>query len=95
MSRKSRNRSFSDRFWNDKQGRFTVWQKPNWLLITWFVAFVLSVILPEDTVGNFISLLGGIAIFVWACLELIWGVNIFRKTVGLCVLLLFAASYLL
>ena len=91
----ARKQTFSDKFWNDKHGRFVVWQKPNALLWGWLLATVIDIVLPNDgALQRGISLLGGLCIFVWAILELGWGVNYFRRTLGLCILLLFAASYL-
>jgi hypothetical protein len=91
----ARNRSFSNRFWYDKHGNFVVWQRPNLLLWAWIIAMVLNIILPDGSLIRITSLAGGIAIFVWAALELGWGVNYFRRTLGACVLLLFLASHLL
>jgi hypothetical protein len=91
----ARKQSFSNRFWNDKHGNFVVWQKPSALLWTWAVATALNIILPDGMLVRITSLIGGIAIFVWAVLELGWGVNYFRRTLGACILLLFLASYLL
>jgi hypothetical protein len=91
----ARKRSFSNRFWYDKHGNFVVWQRPNFLLWTWAVATTLNIIAPDGFLVRLTSLAGGIAIFVWAALEVGWGVSYFRRTVGAGVLLLFLASYLL
>lgn len=91
----ARKQNFSDRFWNDKHGNFVVWQRPNIFLWTWIVSVVVSVLMDTNAVERFVTLVGEIAIFIWAVLELTRGVNGFRKLLGFCVLLLFAVSFLL
>ncbi len=80
-------------FWNDKHGHFVVWQRPNALLMTWFGAFVLTVLLPTDWLGHVFSFVALIAILIWAVMELGWGVNYFRRSLGLGVILIFVASH--
>lgn len=81
-------RSFSDRFWNDKDGNFVMWQKPNAFLSTAFAAAVISLLLPASFVHTVVGKVGMVAILIWAVLETFRGVNYFRRTLGLCVLLL-------
>lgn len=91
-----RHRTFSDKFWLDRHGRFVVWQKPNALLITWFVTFLLTIVYPnDDFLERGLSFISGLAIFIWAVLELFRGANYFRRSLGLGVLLLFAVGYFL
>ena len=91
----ARKRSFNDKFWYDRHGNFVVWQRPNFLLWIWIAAFIISIILSDGAFERFIGLLGLLAILIWAVLELGWGVNYFRRLVGLGVLLLFAVSHLI
>ena len=94
MARKNQ-QTFDDKFWHDKHGRFVAWQKPNIFLWTWIGTTVFNILLPDGWLERGLGLLGGLSILVWAILELTRGVNYFRRTLGLCVLLLYAASYLL
>lgn len=91
----ARKQSFSDKFWNDKHGRFVVWQRPNALLWIWIIATAISIIMSANLLERILTSLGEIAIFIWALLELSRGVNYFRRMLGLGVLLLLAASFLL
>ena len=91
----SQKQSLSDRFWNDKNGKFVVWQRPNILLAFWIAALILSIVLPDSGLERLISLLSGVAIFAWALLELFLGVNYFRRLLGLCVVLLIVATHVL
>ncbi|PIZ62978.1 hypothetical protein COY17_01530 [Candidatus Saccharibacteria bacterium CG_4_10_14_0_2_um_filter_52_9] len=80
--------SFSGKFWHDKNGNFVVWQSPNWALWIWITAKVISMFLPHGNIEQFISYVGDGALFVWAVMELGWGVNYFRRLLGLCVILM-------
>jgi hypothetical protein len=91
----ARKQSFSDKFWHDKHGNFVVWQKPNIFLWIWIVALVVSIVMSSNSFSRDLSWLGGIAIIIWAVLELVRGVNYFRRLLGLSVLLLIIASHFL
>lgn len=88
----TRKKSFSYKFWHDKDGNFVVWQKPNIFLWVWIIALVLSIVLGANTFTHYLGVLGGISIIIWALLELVRGVNYFRRTLGLLVLLLILIS---
>ena len=85
---KKDSRSFSDKFWNDKDGNIVVWQKPNLFLWGWFICFLLTFFLPNGQLLDIVNMVGRISILVWAALELFLGVNYFRRLLGLLVLLL-------
>lgn len=91
----SKTKSFSQKFWEDKHGRVVVWQKPNIWLITWFVTLVLSWFSPSGWPLRVMSTVSLLALIIWAVLEMFTGVNYFRRTVGLLVLLIILASHLL
>jgi hypothetical protein len=83
-----------DKFWRDKKGNVVIFQWPNALLIAWAVLSVLSLIVSRGHTQQLIWWVGNITLAVWALVELIWGVNYFRKALGLVVLLLSVASAL-
>jgi len=89
----ARNQSFSEKFWHDKHGHFVAWQKPNVFLWVWIAATVVSIIMSTNSLERGISFIGGIAILIWAALELFRGVDYFRRTLGFCVILLFLVSH--
>lgn len=80
-------RSFSQKFWEDKNGNVVVWQRPNLALVIWFVASLLSTLFPRGPIERSLYFVGSISIFVWSILELTKGVNYFRRLLGLVVLL--------
>lgn len=80
-------RNLDDKFWYDKNGKFVVWQTPNWALIGWFIATVLHTLLPDSTIELWIGHLGRIFLIIWAVMEITRGVNYFRRLLGVAVLL--------
>jgi len=88
----ARHQTFSDKFWHDKDGNLVVWSKPNIFLWVWIAATVISIVMTTNSLERAITFVGGIAIIIWAVLELGWGVNYFRRLLGLCVLLLIVIS---
>lgn len=82
-----------DRLWRDKKGRVVIWQRPNILLIGWAVLTTISLFVGRKT-GDMIAIAGDITLIAWAILELLKGVNYFRRLLGLAVLI-FAVVVLL
>lgn len=70
-----------------RKGKLIIYQRPNWLIISWFV---VSVVWFTGLAGKFSQLLFGIGVCLlaaWAVLELLRGINIFRRILGGAVLL--------
>ncbi len=90
MSRTQRSdqRPISQKFWEDRSGNFVVWQKPNVWLWTWFITMVAGWILPLGFVQKATGWISLIALIIWAVFEVKNGVNYFRRSLGLLVLLL-------
>ncbi len=96
MKKRRRKETFSDRFWLDKQGRLSVWQKPNIFLTAWLVTLLIQIALgASNSVSNIARIIGTVSIAIWALLEVIKGVSYFRQTLGACVLVLMAFIYLI
>lgn len=74
----------------DKQGRIVIAQMPNLPLIGWFVFTVLNLIWNsgQPTIHSLFGLLSFGFIFTWAWLEITDGVNLFRRALGLLVLII-------
>lgn len=76
-----------DKFWKDKDGEIVVYQHPNFLLIGWLVLALASLF----TTGRLADTLWYIALAVltvWSLLEIVRGVNYFRRLFGGVVLVL-------
>lgn len=81
-----------DKTFRDSEGNIVIAQPPNLPLLVGITATVLNLIV---TSGNFNLGIDAIAFgsfFTWAWLELFQGVNYFRRTLGLLVLVGIIAS---
>jgi hypothetical protein len=81
-------RSFEQKFWEDKKGRIVIWQKPNIWLIIWFAALVLNWFAPYGIIYKTLGTISLIALVIWSVLEVLSGVNYFRRIIGLLILLI-------
>ncbi len=70
------------RFIRDKSGRVVLWQSPNALLVGWAVLAIIGRLFQLQTV-DWIS---KVFLLIWAFLEILKGVNFFRRALGLIVL---------
>jgi hypothetical protein len=87
------NRDLWDRIWRDRRGDIVIWQLPNIPQIAW-VALTLGSLFTTGTLSNILWYAATAALAVWALLELLRGVNYFRRILGIVVLLLIVAAYL-
>lgn len=71
-----------DKIWKDKNGQVVLWQSPNFLLYGWAVFAVLDRLLHGIHLSNGLGFLATIFLLIWALLELISGVNYFRRGLG-------------
>ncbi|WP_133139840.1 hypothetical protein [Legionella genomosp. 1] len=83
-------------FFRDKQNRIVIFQFPNLPLILWFVFAVLDYLWSSNQPGvhHLLGMLRFGFIFTWAWLEITSGVNYFRRTLGVLVLIIVVASSL-
>jgi len=77
-------------FFKDKQGRIVIAQTPNLPLIVWFIVTIMNLIWSDNhpRVHYVLNLLSFGFIFTWAWLEIAYGVNYFRRTLGLLVIII-------
>lgn len=83
-----------DRTFKDGQGHWAIVQKPNLPSIIGLSALLLSLLPLPEKWAIALSLLAFGAIFTWAWLELFQGVNYFRRSLGLIVLMMMFALQL-
>jgi hypothetical protein len=74
-------------FWRNKDGKIVVWQTPNIPLISWVVFTILSLLVTGKTADVF-SWLGLISLMIWSLMEIVKGVDYFRRFLGLVVFVL-------
>lgn len=81
-----------DKIFRDSNGEIVVAQIPNLPIIVWVVASLLKLIFPTGEINTGLDVVAFGSLFTWAWLELFQGVNYFRRTLGLVVLLAVIAS---
>src|SRR4051794_28631031 len=81
---------------NPRTGKVAVAQRPNVPLLVFLVATAVRILLhPHGTVGDVVSLVGTVALAVWAILEVVRGDSPFRRVLGGVVLALLLARVVL
>jgi hypothetical protein len=65
-----------------KDGKFVIFQYPNLPLWVAILAYALRLFLKIQPIYNILDWVFNISILVWAILEILWGVNLFRKIFG-------------
>lgn len=76
-----------DKTFRDDSGNIVIAQKPNLPITVGLVASLLKFLVPEGNIYTLADAVAFGALFTWAWLELFDGVNYFRRTLGLVVLL--------
>ena len=71
----------------DSNGKIVIAQKPNLPSIVWFVSYIASYLPLHDSLLAFFSLISFGALFTWAWLEIFSGVNLFRRLLGIVVMI--------
>jgi len=78
----------ADRLFTDKTGSYVIGQSPNTPIILAAIGFIGSHVAPQGTVlAQIFSLFAFGAIFSWAYLEIMYGESLFRKILGIIVLI--------
>ena len=83
-----------NRTFRDSDGNIVLAQTPNLPLIVWIIATLLNLISTTDNIHTGVDALAFGSLFTWAWQELFQGVNYFRRSLGLVVLLGAIASRL-
>jgi len=84
--------SLFDRTFRNKNGKITIYQPPNVAEATWIISAILSRIVSQGKLHNLFSAITFGALVTWALMEVLSGVNYFRRALGLVVLLVLIYS---
>lgn len=76
-----------DRTFRDGEGNLVIAQKPNLPILVWGAATLLQLIGFDGKIQAGLELIVFGTLFTWAWLELFQGVNYFRRSLGLIVLI--------
>ena len=74
------------RFFKDDSGKVVIGQGWNYPIGAWFIFMVLARLLPDGGLQRIVDLLAFGCISTWAWLEIFYGVNYFRRLLGLVVI---------
>ena len=83
-----------DKVWKDPEGKVVIWQWPNVWLMAWMIALAVSWFLPPGKLTDSLGLISFVALVVWALLEIFKGVNYFRRSLGLAILVMLIVNRL-
>ena len=78
--------TFFNQVFRDRDGKIVMAQMPNLPIIVWAVASILKIIFSTGRLNIGLELIAFGSLFTWAWEELFQGVNYFRRTLGLIVL---------
>jgi hypothetical protein len=81
-----------NQIFRDQEGNIVLAQMPNLPLITWIVASLLKIIFTTGKINVGLEAIVFGSLFTWAWEELFQGVNYFRRTLGLLVIVILIAS---
>jgi hypothetical protein len=73
-------------FWRDKKGDIVLWQTPNIELISWILLSVVGSFIKNSRLKNLIDFAATVMLLIWAFLEIIQGVNYFRRLLGITII---------
>lgn len=73
---------------NDSQGKVVVAQKPNLPIIVWALASLIRLVIDSGNLNRALDIIALTSIIYWALSEVVSGVNLFRKIIGVAVLLI-------
>ena len=80
-------RDLWDKIWRNEDGDIVIWQWPNAWLIGWAVVTLISLVVTGKVSDVFFWIGVGL-LLVWSALEILKGVNYFRRALGVVVLLM-------
>lgn len=69
-------------FWKDKDGHVVVWHRPNAPLVIWLVCAIIVHFLDAGKPKDVLSLIGLVALVIWALLEIFKGDSPLRRVLG-------------
>lgn len=78
-------KSWQHKWFYDKNHKLIIWQRPNLPLFVWVISSLLSH-MAEGNIDTALRVVAFGALFTWAWLEAFSGVNYFRRTLGIIVL---------
>ncbi len=82
-----------DTLFRAKNGRVVAWQMPNAPIGGWLVFKIAALVIQEGTLRQGFEQLSNALLFVWAYLEITKGESLFRRILGVIVLMTLVVGY--
>lgn len=82
----AKKRSIIDYLFKCKDGKYVYFQFPNLPLMIAILAYGLRLLVSVQPYSDFLKIIFNVAIIVWSVLEILWGVNLFRRLFGALIL---------
>jgi hypothetical protein len=76
-----------DKVFRDSEGKIVLAQMPNLPLISWIVTSLLKILFTTGKINTGLDIIAFGSLFTWAWEESFQGVNYFRRTLGILVLI--------
>ncbi len=83
-----------DKLFLSKEQAYVITQKPNLPIIVWLVSTIVGMVISGGRASQLLSLVSFGALFIWASLEIVSGLSLFRRLLGAVVLALLMVSRL-
>ena len=83
--------TYWDKFWKDDNGKVVIMQAPNYPIYIWIVLKVVGHF-TSGQVATIFSRLAAATLIAWCLMEIFQGVNYFRRSLGLIILIFTALS---
>lgn len=80
-------RDLWDKIWKDRHGEVVLAQIPNKWLIAWAILSLISMLSSSNRTANVFWWLSVVFLVIWSYFEIRFGVNYFRKALGVFALL--------
>jgi hypothetical protein len=77
----------------DKNNKIVLWQRPNVLIIGWFVCAIATHLFHASHLRTGLASLGTALLSIWAYLEITQGASYFRRLLGLTVAIAIVIHY--
>jgi hypothetical protein len=92
INTKNYKQSLWGKFWRDNEGKVVIFQWPNIWLVIWVICEFIAILSSSKSIYNVTWWVGTVALAIWALLEIVKGVNYFRRLLGFLVALLIVIS---
>jgi len=76
-----------NKIFRDKQGKIVIIQFPNIPLAVWIIGLLLVKVLPSGDFSEFCRHISTLGLVVWGIIEILYGVNYFRRLLGAAIII--------